>query len=250
VPENLQDYPAVMPASLLLGPMPAPDIQTYFNGRANTTWLVRGEEEMLGVKAQIVEVTGPGGDAATYWIEPEHVFILRYEMTEQSGWKTSARIEELELDAKLDGTLFSFEPPAGALGEEPKETLGWSSGLIGAPTFPKQEGFLAPDYLPAGYVTKSSGGTTSNGRRTLYRVTLGPSRDGPATLYVEQQFRAGGLAAPPTNSTTMDIAGRTGYRNSAGGEETLTWAVDDVIVTLRSSVLPFKELLRVAASMK
>jgi hypothetical protein len=48
----------------------------------------------------------------------------------------------------------------------------------------------------------------------------------------------------------MDIAGRTGYRNSAGGEETLTWAVDDVIVTLRSSVLPFEELLRVALSMK
>jgi outer membrane lipoprotein-sorting protein len=250
VPETVAEYPASLPSSFGVGPLPVPDIDTYFNARLDSTWTVRGEEEVLGIRAQVIDVSGSDGQRTTYWIEPKNVFVLRQETTDSMGLTTSVRITELEFNPKLESSLFTFDPPANALEDEFKDSGGnWSSGNLGGPEFPRQEGFLVPSYLPAGYVTKGSGANSSMSRTRSYWITLGPSRDAPETLRVEQQFRAGGLAAPPLNSTTVDVAGRPGYRTTTGSEEVLVVGFGDVIVTLKSTTLPFEELHRIAASM-
>jgi hypothetical protein len=248
-PETIEAYPASIPAfSIQLGPLPAPDLESFFD-RRQAAWQIVGEEELLGRRVKVVRLAGRGGGESTYWIEPEHMFALRFE-SRGAGQVITARIDQLEFGIDIDDKVLSFVPPARSRELQPSnESMHGSSGPIGLSTFTVPEGFLAPTYIPEGYVTKGAGSTQGNGVTTAHRVSLGAGREGSPTLFIEQQFRAGGLPGPVPQAAIVRVNGSEAYRATRGDEETLVWAVDDVIVTVRTTSLPFAELLRIAESM-
>jgi hypothetical protein len=160
-------------------------------------------------------------------------------------------MQTLEFGANIDDNVFGFVPPADAVEVSPigSSSGSMSSGTIGNSMVPTQEGFLAVPYVPPGYITVGSGSSQqTGGRTTSTRVSLGIERE--ASLFIEQQYRAGGgLPGMPAAGTPVRVNGHEGFRTKANGEERLVWSDGDIIVTIRSSTLPFDELMRIAEAM-
>jgi outer membrane lipoprotein-sorting protein len=256
-PPGAERYPGTMPASaVMLGPLPVPDLDAFvlvLGGGPDGSSEIIGEEEMLGRRVQVIRFTS-GLNESRFWIDSEHNFILRHQ-SGNSDQGLDAQVQSIEFDVHVDDALLRFEPPANARElppslSQPTRRSG-SSGTLGSSRVTVPEGFLQPAYIPTGYVTKGEGGTSdSSGRTNSHRLSLAADRAAEATLFINQQHRAGGLPGPIAQAEVVQVNGQPAYRNAKGTEETLTFSVDDVIVTLKTTSLPPSELVRIAESMR
>jgi outer membrane lipoprotein-sorting protein len=251
LPEVDDRYPGSgFGVSILLGPLPAASVDEFFSAWMGATWKRTGAERVLGLDVDVIEVTGATGGTSTFWIDPKRNFVVRYR-TEEVVQSIDARMQSLEVGINIDDEVFRFVPPADAEAVSPtgSSSGSMSSGTIGNSTVPTQEGFLAVPYVPAGYITLGSGSSQQAGDRvTSTRVSLGVDKE--ATLFIEQQYRAGGgLPAMPAAAEAVIVNGHDGFRTQANGEERLVWSDGDIIVTIRSTTLPFGELMRIAEAM-
>jgi outer membrane lipoprotein-sorting protein len=249
LPEVNARYPGTgFGISLLLGPLPAGSIEEFFDSWTGATWQRTGTEHAFGLDLDVIEVTGSMGGTSTFWIEPRRRFVVRYQ-SRQVPQTIDARIQTLEFGKNVDDGIFAFDPPPAAIEAPPSSsTGGMSSGPFGGPTVPTQEGFFAVPYVPAGYLTIGGGTTESAGRVSAYRVSLGVGR--APTLFIEQQYRAGGaLPSTPAAAIALSVNDHEGFHATVDGEEQLIWSTGDIVVTLRSTTLPFDELMRIADAM-
>ncbi|MPZ49706.1 MAG: DUF2092 domain-containing protein [Dehalococcoidia bacterium] len=237
--------------SIILGPLPATDLASFFDQWQNASWEVIGEESLLGQDVQVIEVTSSEGGRSTFWVDPEFAFVLRH-VSEAEMYSLRAEVTELEYNNEPSDDLFRFEPPPGS--QETDSTSGPSAGSlgpIGGPEVRPPPGFLAPSYLPDAFLNSGEVSThAADGRVTAHEVRLSRTRGGSPELVIEQQFRAGGLPASLTGGLPVSVDGNPGFRSTVGGEEILVWASGDIVVTVRSAALPFEELLRIAEGMR
>jgi hypothetical protein len=236
--------------SVILGRLPATDLDSFFDHWQGANWQIVGEETMLGRHVHVVEVHSGDGSKSTFWVDPQFEFVLRH--VREGGLQSfDGEVTELANNDKLSDDLFRFEPPPGSQEAGPASASSSSSlGPFGSPHVTAPEGFLTPAYIPNGLI--SSGGSSTSGagdRITTYEVRFARTPWGPSELVVQQQYRAGGLAPSLRMGTPVIVAGSPGFRSTAGGEEAVTWSQGDVSITLRSAQLPFEELLRIAESM-
>jgi hypothetical protein len=209
---------------------------------------VIGRETLLGKSVQVVQVTTPDGSTLTFWIDPKFRFVLR-QVSESEGMSLRAEGTQLEYNIALPKELFRFVPPAGSLETSPGSgRFAGSLGPTGGREVRPPPGFLAPAYLPDGFLNMGESVQATDGRVTAHEVHLG-RRGGGAELVIRQQFRAGGLPDHLATGQPISVGGRPGYRSSVSGEETLVFAAGNVVVTVSSAGLPFEELLRVAESL-
>lgn len=252
IPEPAIPYPGAGPTfSVQLGPMQAATVEEFFERFPNGSWTLTGEQVIAGRSADVYRLEHATNGVSTYWIDWEHQFILRYESV-SDGFSYTAVVEAIEFGADVPDGILDFEPPADSQERSSRQagTGTWSSGVLGAGSYSAPAGFLQPGYLPAGFLLRSEGATQgSNGETTAHRAGLSTSQDQPATLFIEQQYRAGGLPKPIQNATIVKVNGLDAYLTTTYAETTLVWSTDDIIVTLRTSQLQPEELVRIAASM-
>jgi hypothetical protein len=162
---------------------------------------------------------------------------------------------EISVNEGIDEGSFTFEPADEAREvEAPGRQVSGSSGstTLGSSIVDAPEGFLSPVYVPEGYVSVRSGGTSSStldGRQTRFTVRL-EDDDTRGYLEIDEQYRAGGLAESHRTGQPLPVGRGGGYDQSDGDLARLTWAQGDIVVTLTSDVLPLGELLRAAESMR
>jgi hypothetical protein len=251
----LKVYPGLLPAfSIMLGPLPAPDIDAFIEQRSQQGGMARrpNDEEVLGRNVEVVEIRSDLEQVTKLWIDDEYNFILRYEATSPE-MSIVASVESIEFGAGIPDERLTFVPPQDAIERQSGPSSSQRSGFrnVGNWNMAAPEGFLLPDYVPAGYVTKGTGeGSDASGRITSHRIQLTYDYAADPTLFINQQRRAGGLPEPIPGAHAVDIAGTTGYRTTQDKTETLTFSRGDVVVTLSTTTLAFDELRRIAESMQ
>jgi outer membrane lipoprotein-sorting protein len=253
-PPELTDGPPLLAAGFLIGWLPYGDKDRFFQ-----PWGEREERDggqVAGLETRQVIVT-LGDTTTTFWLDRELPFILKFEAkapgTPQS--LVRAEITEVSLNKGVEGQPFSFEPPKDAREvDAPGRQVSSSSGSssIGGSTIDVPEGFLSPAYVPTGYATVSSQGTSSStlgGQQTQFSVRL--EMEGvEGYLQLDEQYRAGGLADSQRTGQPLSIGNAEAYDQSTGAIVRLVWAQGDIVVTVMSDVLPMSELLRLAESMR
>jgi hypothetical protein len=177
------------------------------------------------------------------------MFILRQLIDDGSGNTVSIEVTKVEFDQVIPPDVFVFRPPPGS--REVQASQSSSSSFTGGQrTITVPAGFYAPAYLPDGYVTVSSGTSSSGGVTSGIERTLSPpGRAG--RLVIEERFRAGGFAALGTPmGTPINVKDVQGYWRTEAGDIVLSWEMGDILLTLTGTGLGLDELLRVAESME
>ena len=244
--------PTLISSSFIIGPLPDGDLQRFF-----APWPERETSpggEVAGRETDKVTVTS-GGASTSIWLDRELPFVLKYEAKSDGGPQSLVRVEivEIELNGPVPAGVFAFEPPPGAREVEPpgrsvSNSGSSSSSLGGGVTAP--EGFLAPAYLPPGYVvTREEGGHAGvlGGQQTRYLVLL---ESGDSFIEVEEQFRAGGLAQSQKTGEPASVAGEPAYLQVTEGVMRLVWSRGDIVITLSANALDGNELTRIVESMR
>ncbi|MXX33479.1 MAG: hypothetical protein F4Z25_07280 [Chloroflexi bacterium] len=211
-----------------------------------------GEATLLGRPTRIVEIRASGGRVARAFVDPERMFIMRWDADGAGGVQSyRAEVTVLDYGVETDKARFAFEPPPGAQEASAEQTgsCGSSGGgyAVGA-SFPAEPGFLAPAYTPPGYRTLGMGGESSASSCERVAVwALLEAEDGRQML-LRQRLRPGGL--PPLDSSWRPVPSGLdeAYRHSGGGVLSLLWRADDVVALLRAETLSLDELVRVAES--
>jgi outer membrane lipoprotein-sorting protein len=234
--------------SFFLGPLAAESIDDLFPSGTGATSQQTGSERAFGLDLDVIQVTGGTGGTSTFWIDPKRNFVVRYQSNE-APQTIDAEMQSLEFGNDIDDGIFAFVPPPDAVEAQPSSSSGGTSlGPFGGPAVPTLAGFLAVKYLPAGYLALAGSTTGSTGRTSAYTVSLGV--DKVPTLFIEQQYRAGGaLPVKSASAETVTVNGHDGYQTTVNGEKRLVWSDGDIVVTLRTTTLHVEELTRIAESM-
>jgi outer membrane lipoprotein-sorting protein len=253
-PAELTEGPPLFVGSFFIGWLPYGDRERTLAAFPDAAITEAEGELVAGRLTDVVKLTGPGG-VMTLWIDRELPFVLKYEARSTAGPQHLIAVEivDLALNEPIDEGVFRFEPPPGALEVQPGAS-GSSSGSgtdrLGSGAVTPPAGFLAPAYVPDGYVVVRTEGSHSgvDGRQTSFAVTWEGS--GGDSLEMVQRFRADGLSDTQRTGVPVTVAGVEGYDQSAGGTARLVWATGDIVVTLSAGALPMDELTRIAGSMR
>jgi hypothetical protein len=201
-----------------------------------------------------------GGGKTTFWIDPRYLFVLRYETREQGGGQSvRAEVTDVEYNPQIESRHFTFAPPGGAQQVEPPSATSSASSRGSASVGPGQAvtlpaGFLAPSYLPDGYVSVGRGAShSSGGETTSVNVRLQPADqrgEGGPYLDIEEQRRFGGLPQSLKAGIALSVGGSEGYISSSGNLTRLAFWTNNLVITLTTSHLAREELIRVAESLR
>jgi outer membrane lipoprotein-sorting protein len=244
--------PTLISSSFIIGLLPDVDPERYFEHWPERETTPGGQ--VAGRETDKVTVHTSGA-TTSIWLDRELPFVLKYESMSAGSPQSLVRVEivEIELNEPVDADVFVFDPPPGAREVEPPGSSVSSSGsssssFDGGVTAP--EGFLAPAYLPPGYVVTREEGSHAGilgDRLTRYLVLL---ESGDSYIEVEEQFRAGGLAESQKTGEATGIAGEPAYLQVDGEVTRLVWNRGDIVITLSANALDSSELLRIAESMR
>ncbi len=209
-----------------------------------------GTTTILGRETEIVELRSASGGATRVFIDADRMFIMRWASEGGPGAQSfSAEVTVLDYDAAIDAGLFVFDPPSGSREVEGSQGCRYSGSKVIGASFPADDGFLVPSYVPAGYrtaATTSEESASGDCRRTATLVLL-ESPDG-AYILLEQRLRAGGIpdavrAWEPVDSELGEV-----YQQSADGVVRLVWRNGEVVALLEADAVLLEELLRIAES--
>ena len=210
-----------------------------------------GEATVLGRRTQIVEIRAPAGNVARAFVDPERMFVMRWDFDGGDGGQSyRAEIAALDYGTEIDPARFTFEPPPGAREARLQQAASCSraSGPIGGASFPAEPGFLAPAYTPPGY--RSAGAGAESGANTCEPIAVWvtlEADDGGAIL-LRQRYRPGGM--PTLDRSWQRVASRLdeAHRHSEDGVVSVLWRAGDIVALLRADAVTLEELLRIAES--
>ncbi len=230
---------------------------------------VIGHERVLGVETMIVEtspaVSSSGSDGSVsgtgsirYWIDPERLVVLRIAIDQGETGNYEIEVVRLDWDAKIAADKFRFSPPRGAQQLDSSNAAGFldggngtytSSGPLGQTVVAVPPGMFRLGYLPDGMTVKGTEGEEPQGGRIVFfAVTYG---DGLGkTFVVEQRFRPGGLSDSFPRTDPVALNGLTVFRSRSGDEIAYTWAIGDLVITVRSATVGEAELRAIAESLE
>lgn len=209
-----------------------------------------GAARLLGRETEIVELRSASGGATRVFIDPDRMFIMRWATDGgPDAQSVSAEVTVLDYDTALDARLFTFDPPSGSSEVGDSQGCRYSGSAVIGASFPAEDGFLVPSYVPAGYRTAAASSEESASgdcRRTATLVLL-ESPDGAYILF-EQRLRAFGIpdavrAWEPVDSELGEV-----YQQSETGVVRLVWRDGAVVALLEADAVPLEELLRIAKS--
>lgn len=247
----------VLPAfSVLVGPVRGDGIEALM-----AQWRERGDDPevtlageatLLSRTTQIVELRAPAGGVARAFVDPERMFIMRWEVDGGDGGQSyHAEVTALDYGTEIDPVRFTFEPPPGAREAEvsPATSCSGGSGPIGGASFPAEPGFLAPARTPAGYHTVGTGyESAANNCEPVAVWTLLEAAEGGAIL-LRQRLRPGGMPPLDRSWQVVDSSVDEAYsRRSEDGVISLLWRAGDIVALLQADAASLEELLRIAES--
>ena len=209
-----------------------------------------GEATILGRETEIVELRSAPGGATRVFIDADRMFIMRW-ATEggPDAQSFSAEVTVLDYDTAIDARLLVFDPPPGSREAEESQGCRYSGSTVIGASFPAEDGFLVPSYMPAGYrpaAVSSEASASGDCRRTATLVLL-ESPDG-AYILLEQRLRAGGIPDAVRSWEPVDSDLGEVYQQSEAGVVRLVWRKGEVVALLEADAVPIEELLRIAES--
>ena len=253
---NLSDGPPPITGTALIGALPYSDPERLFAAFAGQKRSDSDGGMVAGRPTRAVTFT-KGEQHTTFWIDREYPFSLKY-VSHDPQLSVTAEAVEVSFGEALSGKPFVFEPPPGSREVPPPQrgpVVSRGSGSAGPGQQPGlPAGFLTPGYMPAGFELTGTAASSGAGGGTTYvalRYQPGASKGGGGDyLLVEEQYRAGGLAASPSAGAPVAVGTSTGYASQDGGVQRLVFARGQIVVTLSSNALALDELVKVAASLE
>ena len=119
-----------------------------------------GEATVLGRTTRVVGFRSPAHGVVRAWVDPERMFIMRWagELGGSGGTYASA-VTALEYDTEHDERTFGVDPPAGARADAMCDASTYPIVGVsgGAPSLPREPGFLTHAYTPGGYRSVATG---------------------------------------------------------------------------------------------
>ena len=251
------DAPGAVPSPIFSAPVGPANADTIegFIGRWRTLGGIAevaraGEATILGRQTQVIEIRPSSGGTTRVFVDPDRMFIMRWATDGGPDAQSfSAEVTVLDYDAAIDARLFVFDPPSGSREVEDSQGCRYSGSTVIGASFPAEDGFLVPSYVPAGYRTaavSSEESASGDCRRTATLVLL-ESPDGAYILF-EQRLRAGGIPDAVRTWEPVDSDLGEVYHRSEDGVVRLVWRSGEVVALLEADAVPLEELLRIAES--
>lgn len=288
LPPQLKARPIAMAA--WVGPYPASTVRAMVDmlvaGRTDTRVTIAGEGQVVGRRAQIVELSPasrssgvdtnrtPTAEIASgilrFWVDPLTMFVLKSELVDDTGRGQTfvAEVTKLEMPASIPADKLRFVPPKGATlstgdpqvygggmsvpavspvaGSAATPIAGWAQLNPGGLHPPV--GFLDIARLPDGY--RSTGEQQSSDSQGIYEWTVTLDDGSGRRATIEQRKRADGLPDLLKAGRVVGLPqGLQGYESIDGTQRTLAFEKGAISVAISSAALGSNDLLLIAAGM-
>jgi hypothetical protein len=207
-----------------------------------------GETALLGRRVVVLErSSAPYEQTVKMWVDPVSMMVLRHE-SNVGRWV--AEVTRFDPNPKLDGALFRFTPPPGAV--DRKAAPGTTPRPAVVPHGNETpSGFYEPRPLLSGLQPRDVGIETDDSGVLSYRsdYRLGPASE-VTVLTFEQRAASGPLPAVLTAGERLSINGHTAFFSLAGNESRLAWSDGTHWLLLTTTQLSREDLLQFAGTLE